>query len=485
MTLKYKVKTVTNYNFNQNKINQKLLTINKIKGCGDLLKIQEDSETEDTDLLVAAQKLQQCLRNARKKLNVQLAISKNKKVIHITADREWKLFNQFIDDSSGLTKYNGVKSYQVDVELEYDRNKQQGIKDLVVEKQNEALAELREHRKQLKDIQYQERTFSVDGLPVSPKYKVYVGGGKGGQGRDAIYKDVLRGTEYKYYIPEISDNHFIHMEGGTFLELQQAKNLRKIFERKVPLTDAKHVGVEIEFVSKLDKYDLAKELQAENVQDFVCLVDDGSIRKVPGFEYAHELTIIAPEAMIHLVLQRALKAINKNGSSRVGGRCGLHVHLDMRHRDRSVVYHNLFKAQRILYAMNPRSRLDGIDSNGIKDTVYSKKVEWEDFDTAWAALNGGTSNSRYNGINLLALNKHQTIEIRIHSGSTNFEKISNWVKILTTIANMNVKVDTEAHKAETFCQYYGLDNELLEYIKQRITKFKDQNGKHITVEEAA
>src|SRR5574343_176500 len=173
--------------------------------------------------------------------------------------------------------------------------------------------------------------------------------------------------------------------------------------------------------------------------------------------------MVAPEQLVHEVIKRMLRAINKDCKSKVGARCGFHVHLDMRSRDKHHVFHNLSKAQHILYAMNPRSRLDGTNAKGKKDTNWSKKINHSDFDEAMAYL-GGSSESRYHGINLLALNKHQTIEVRIHSGTTNEEKVSNWVRILTTIANMSTRVETEAHKAETFCEYYGLDESMCTYI---------------------
>lgn len=505
MTLKYSFKTIKNNEHNEKGIKSKLETIDALKKCARVLnlKIKERDEEEaveedeeaieyDRDLTIVHQKIRERLRNSRsylKELQREPAFIKE---IHLTSDKEWTLYSEQRNNESGLTSYQKPIKYKVDVHLPYVKDVNLKIKDAIQVEKNKALAELKEYRKESRNILYDEKEFVVEGLPIMPTYKAYMGGGRGGQARSVIYKDALRGTEYKYELNEVRDNYFIHMEGGTFLELQKVKELKKMFEKKAPLTNAHHVGIEIEFVSKLDKLEIAKALYEENVQDFVCIVDDPSIRKVPGFDFCHELTIVAPEQLINMVLQRSLKAINKDGASQVGGRCGLHVHLDMRNRDKKIAYHNLVKAQRILYAMNPRVRLDGTTVNGKIDTVWSKKVDVEDFDVFWTQLGGPNgegagheiNENRYYGINILSLNRHNTIEIRIHSGSTNFEKISNWVKILTSIVSLTNKVETEAAKPETFCEYYGLDNNILEYIKERIAKFKDKNGKHITLDEA-
>ena len=200
--------------------------------------------------------------------------------------------------------------------------------------------------------------------------------------------------------------------------------------------------------------------------------------------------------MIGLVLERVMKAINTDKGSKVNWRCGLHVHLDMRNRNKELAFHNFVKAQRIMFAMNPRSRLDGTRADGRKDEVYSRRFDTTDWEEAIKESiaygekmarekHNGVDYSRYFGVNPRAFERHKTIEIRIHSGSTNFEKINNWVNILVAIVNKTNKVNTEYAKPETFCENFGLNETMLNYIKERINKFKDKDGKHITVEEVA
>lgn len=462
MSLKYKLITKQNEAFDKEtllyyqKLNNKLREINKIT---------PKEERESAELADVYTRVKNYVNVSRKKVQNILDQPEFLKEIHITSERSWPMYPEYIGEECGRTRYHPKKDYRVDVLVPYNR-KDIKIKEVVKQAEESAMAELKAYRKARQEVafiekEYVSKSLAALNLPIKPKYKVYAGGGFG----------------------EGTNNYFIHLKGGTFLELNKVSKMRKIFEYKKPLTDAPHVGVEIEFVSKYDKYRLAQLLMDQSVQDFVYLTDDGSLRADGEYKYTHELAILAPEAMIHMVLERVLKAINFEDGSKVMNRCGLHVHLDMRSRDKGRCFYNLTKAQRILFAMNPRSRTDGVQADGRKDTAYSKRIDLNDLDQALRTQS--QNGDRYYGINTLALPKHNTIEIRIHSGSTNFKKISNWVKILTSIVNTSERVDVEAAKPETFCNYYGLDVEMLEYIKERIAKFKDKSGKHITIDETA
>jgi len=415
--------------------------------------------------------------------------------IHITSDRTWTLFKEQFDDETGCTKYKPKENFKVDMRLPYTRTPDKPIKEAVTAAQKSALKQLRDYRTQSRSIGFVEKEYmpkslaDIPGQPVRPRYKVYIGSGYGGPSGEIVYNDLWRGTSLRYMVPEGNTNHNIHLEGGTFLELQKATRLRRIFEAKKPKTNVNHVGIELEFISKFDKYQLAQYLLKEDVQEYVHLLDDGSLRKEKDFPWMHEITILAPEDIVYVVLESVLKAINTDGGSKVNWRCGVHVHLDMRSRDRKKAFHNLQKAQRIMYAMNPKSRVDGTTSKGDKDDCYSRRVEIEDLDAMFEQVNQDTQRderlSRYYGINVKALDKHGTLEVRIHSGSINFQKVSNWVKILVAIVNTDKYVQTEAAKVETFCEHYKLDGVIAEYINERIAKFKDKNGKHMTVDECA
>lgn len=428
------------------------------------------------------------------------------KEIHLSSPRTWKLIPEFFNDETGKTEYGPNDSsgytvdkdnlnkfnteghyrfigkpeiFKIDVKLPYTRENGMKIKEVIKEAQVTAVEKLKEYRKQRQTINFQEKELDrqsklLEGMPeeFTPSYKVYAGGGFGEQTEDGRFGN---------------EKYFIHMEKGTFMKLAQVGKLRRVFEAKKPRTRDNHVGVEIEFVSKFNKYELAQLLYQNDVHEFVQLVQDGSLRPEKEYEFTHELTVLAPEHMISAVLQRVLKAINDKDGSRVAKRCGLHVHLDMRHRNRKHCFNNLSKAQTIMYMMNPVSRLNGVQADGkTKDTVYSKRFDVDDIDEAIriCAETPGAE-GRYYGINPMALDRHQTLEIRIHSGSTSFEKINNWVKILTAIVNSEDLVKKEFTKVEDFCEHYKLDKDMQNYMNERVAKFKDKSGKHITMDEVA
>lgn len=399
------------------------------------------------------------LKSVRNELKKLYEEPEKKREIHITSDKVWKMFPETIGDECGRTRYGAAEEFKVDVRIPFVKETGTTIKDAVKVAQEKAIKKLRDYRAKRKYVDFIERTYNIANLPVQPRYKVYAGGGYG----------------------EGKERHHIHFEKGTFVKLKEATKLRKVFEVKTPQTKDHHVGVEIEFVSKMDQFALAQAFVDEKVEEFVNLTTDGSLRGEGEFKQCHEVRLLAPENLVVQALERALRAINKDKASKVTKLCGLHVHLDVRKRDKQKVYNNLLKAQKILYAMNPVSRLTGEDSKGQKGTVYSKQVTKSTLEEAMTeASNAG---DRYYGINVLSIGKHNTIEIRIHSGSTDYMKISNWIKILMGIVN-HKEIKKDISDPETFCDTLSFDMEMLGYIKERIAKF-NKNGKHITLDEAS
>lgn len=135
--------------------------------------------------------------------------------------------------------------------------------------------------------------------------------------------------------------------------------------------------------------------------------------------------------------------------------CGLHVHMDARStlyggskdavfQERMTLANNLNDSLPLLVAMQPDSR---------RENSYCKY--------------GASENDRYYMINLTSLDKHQTIEVRLHSGTVNLTKIINWVHILHSIR-------TQALTLENYIAV--LPNELVNYIAERLEKFGDKQA---------
>jgi hypothetical protein len=308
----------------------------------------------------------------------------------------------------------------------------------------------------------------------------------------------------------------------TLLRNKRQKFATDCLDSKRPKGFAKHVGVEIEFVSKSDKMDIARDLAMYNLHDFVELKHDGSVEgdgdcqgdcrencecaycgdthycddketcvrqtkyngsqdgndrawivnkhcdectKVstiddcdcggndlfdnaicdghvicsghcPGHycegsddhpdydcqcecdcsEMGLEIAVVAKSKDMPDILTKVCAVLKKHDAE-VNHTCGLHVHLDARRHDQHKMFKNLVNSSKLLYAMVPASR---------SKNTYCRP---------------NTSNSmtrhdcgRYWGVNPTSYETHKTIEVRLHSGSVNAEKILNWIAILQKLA---------------------------------------------------
>jgi hypothetical protein len=96
--------------------------------------------------------------------------------------------------------------------------------------------------------------------------------------------------------------------------------------------------------------------------------------------------------------------------------CGLHVHLDMRGRSFEDVQKLAKKVDKWLYALRelvPQSR---------RENSYCQF--------------GTSRTDRYKAVNLCAFEKFKTLEIRLHSGTTDYTKIISWLRLVEFVAAM-------------------------------------------------
>ncbi len=258
-------------------------------------------------------------------------------------------------------------------------------------------------------------------------------------------------------------NGFVYSTGEQILTIMHSRKARMIFDPKSPKDQQRYVGVEMEFTCSANNKTLAGEFGKINLQGKLQLKEDGSIRVDKSDHYPHELCILALESEVEMVVNSVCGVLAKY-NAKVNKSCGLHVHLDMRTRDKDVAFSNLVTAQPLLYAMNPPSRAVN---------KFCKKSTKKQF---------GANVERYFGVNAQAYHKYQTIEIRIHSGTVLAEKINNWVKVLLCIVNKQEKIARAPRKFTTFVKHFDFDMALAEYVAGRIEKFI---GASLEVEEAA
>jgi len=249
--------------------------------------------------------------------------------------------------------------------------------------------------------------------------------------------------------------HGVHTVKNSILELYDAIKSVKIYESKKPSIYAKenYVGIELEFFFEGTEQALASALVKNGLEKYAHLKNDGSIRTNKAGQIGKELAILAKESEVFDVVEK-ITSVLKQFKAGVNQSCGMHVHLDARNRDHKKMFYSLTTHLNILMAMQPKSR---------QDNTYCAKNKTKHFDKE--------RGNRYKAVNAAAFNKYNTIEVRLHSGTVCNEKISNWVKLLLTIVNSQVQTKRSV-KLDTFFKTYEIDNQLRDYVKNRIHRFK-------------
>jgi len=218
-----------------------------------------------------------------------------------------------------------------------------------------------------------------------------------------------------------------------------------------------------------NKWGLASKRLAARIRDaripHVTVKSDGSISSpTRGSYFETEITILftrgnkAPLRKLCSVLKELKTQVNKS--------CGLHVHLDCRD-------------------LAPKK-----SSQPRYDDPLPRELRrrGEKLENVLPLLMQMVSKSRRNNsycaprmseqrsaINLGAFNKHRTIEVRLHQGSVNFEKIAQWVELLyrSSRARKDMDVKTVAQLRKYLARP---PKSLTEYVQSRIASF-DKSGK--------
>lgn len=171
------------------------------------------------------------------------------------------------------------------------------------------------------------------------------------------------------------------------------------------------VGVEIECFGEIGRKALAEALPL-----WAGVTGDGSINPTEGS--AHEVRVLLVRRELEPRLFRLCKRLEALGL-RVNRSCGLHVHLDQRGQTEQQVERRAKIMDAWLCALQelvPSSR---------RDNSYCR------FGTSWK--------DRYHAVNLCSFSAHRTLEVRLHSGTTDYTKILAWVRLLELLAALNKK----------------------------------------------
>lgn len=297
------------------------------------------------------------------------------------------------------------------------------------------------------------------------------------------YVDSLKGTKrHEVEIPFLKTEGQDRLDNGGQKYLNMYKQLFKVKNDHRPknVDLGKWIGVEIECFIEYD-YDedgddgfqsedqfrehIINQIQERKIK-YVSVKHDGSISGSGNYCTEVEFTILTKiDDMSNL--EKLCKMLRDLGA-KVNASCGLHIHLDQRDALRSERkielrrrLSRLNQALPLLAAIVPPSR---------RSSTYCS--------TRRSKMRNGT---RYMAINTEAVQRFGTFEIRLHSGTTDFTKISNWIKLCYDISRCDQIKNSEKHVIRTMEQLKtkyltDLPQDVFDYFKGRIEKFASQVG---------
>jgi Putative amidoligase enzyme len=206
--------------------------------------------------------------------------------------------------------------------------------------------------------------------------------------------------------------------------------------------------------------DVYSENYNHTTRNYWKVITDGSISGTNGFEVVSP--VLAGEdglAQLEKVC-RALKSVN----AKINKSCGLHVHLgagDLTVKNWKTLYENYANLEVKIDDFMPESRR--ANNNGYCKSMISavRNADLRNCQTLNAIQSKVTGGSRYVKLNTTSFARHGTVEFRHHSGTIEFDKISNWIlftarlveytklvepKILTTFAAPKYKLITHKER---------------------------------------
>ncbi len=228
---------------------------------------------------------------------------------------------------------------------------------------------------------------------------------------------------------------------NVYAKMKAQGRLNLIAEQNfMPTAFDRKFGVEIEGYG-VDKNELAREMNRMGV---LCevegynhstrrhwkIVTDGSLTGTQTFEIVSP--ILEGEAgleelrKVSEVLVRLRVKINKS--------CGLHIHfdatgIDLEHTKKIMLNYASFENQ--IDSFMPQSRRE--NNNHYCKSLIGYETRIKSASSMNQLIN--TFNSRYFKLNLQSYTRHNTLEFRQHSGTVEFEKISNWIIFLHNLVS--------------------------------------------------
>jgi len=259
----------------------------------------------------------------------------------------------------------------------------------------------------------------------------------------------------------------VFVKPGSIISIQNnTDQMRRIQTPKKPAKQFKnnYIGIELELFCKLDRPNLLRKFVEARLAGYIYVKDDGSLRPENNY-YPHEVTILCRQDDVKDIVPKIIKVLRSpDCDAAVNNSCGMHIHIDARNRDPIVMYDRLVRALPLLTKLVPKDRTTN------RYCMYNTCSDLKSYYIDGKIENGPTNREqRYHAINPVSIASHKTIEVRLHSGTLNAEKIINWIDICTSIVDK--EFDGQLSIPENFYWSIKKDMDLLQYMIKRSTLF--------------
>lgn len=170
-------------------------------------------------------------------------------------------------------------------------------------------------------------------------------------------------------------------------------------------------------------------------------------------------------------MQTVCRVLNEC-NAKVNKSCGTHVHIDAHRINLPTwkrIYINYARLEKVIDDFMPKSRKK---NNNVYTKGFAHITNFEE------KIQNATSlqdierflGSRYYKINPKSYARHNTVEFRQHSGTVEFDKISNWVRFLSNLITFS-EINTITDKTLQGLAAFN-NQEIMNYLTQRTNKLK-------------
>ena len=230
------------------------------------------------------------------------------------------------------------------------------------------------------------------------------------------------------------------------------------------------IGVEIEFLSTLDREDVSTLLEnrglsvsrtrsyTHEVTDGWKVVTDSSLSpsiedRRHGFE---GLEIVSPILDKNLEgLKTILDFLQEDERFRINVSCAVHIHFGARDIELDILkgaIKNYVKHETAIKLTLPNSRRDGAYNKSMTQGSNVAQVKTE-VKNIFRKINKANNHEQlarsfsdhFQDISMSSYFRQGTIEFRAHAGSLSFEKVNNWIVFLSNLFQAKVQAGNKVH----------------------------------------